>query len=437
MNILILTYGSRGDVQPFVALGRGLRDAGHRVTLATSSRFRSFVEDHGLAFQPMSDALLALVDTDEGKDLMENGGRLLGLATRAIRLAKRMRPANEQLLRDSYRAAAATGPDLIVFHPKMAGAPHIAEKLGIGCVLATPVPILLPTRDWRFPIFPNLPLGGRYNHATHRAIRTLINRSLRGYVRDFRQELGLPPLRDYSLTRMADGRPIPILHAHSEAVVPKPPDWPDEAHVTGYWFLDEDGPPPPELPRFLEQGPPPVYVGFGSMSGRDPARLAALVVEALRERGLRGILATGWGGLKGHDLPASILQVDHAPHGWLLPRVAAVVHHGGAGTTAAALRAGRPSVVVPFFADQPFWADRVHALGAGPKPIPARRLRARTLATALGQATADSAMMARAAEIGRRIRAEDGVANAVALIERYACGRPPLASQDGPCSTPD
>jgi sterol 3beta-glucosyltransferase len=447
VKILILTYGSRGDVQPYVALGKGLQRAGHAVTLATSSRFRAFVEDHGLAFQPMSDTLLSLIDTDEGKDLLENGGTFFGLARRGVRLMKRMRPANEALLRDSWQAAQAADPDLIVFHPKTAGAPDIAEKLGIACLLATPIPIVVPTRDWRFPIFPNVPLGGWYNRATHRFIRAVINRTLRGYVGRFREELGLAPRPGYDLTTMADGRRIPVLHGHSEAVLPRASDWPDDAHVTGYWFLDADAAwrPPPELAAFLQQGPPPVYVGFGSMAGRDPERLASVVVEALQSAGLRGILATGWGGLKAEDLPDTILRIDHAPHDWLLPKMAAVVHHGGAGTTAAALRAGKPSVIVPFFGDQPFWANRVHALGAATAPLRPGRLKPEALATALTEATTNPRMIDHAAAIARRIESEDGVAKAVVLIERYAAEQlhirdgapPPPESQDDPCSTLD
>jgi sterol 3beta-glucosyltransferase len=224
------------------------------------------------------------------------------------------------------------------------------------------------------------------------------------------------------MLKMADGSDIPVLHGHSEAVLPRPDDWPQTAHVTGYWFLDVDvdWTPPAELAAFLGADPPPVYVGFGSMSGRDPERLARTVVEALQIAGLRGIIATGWGGLEAGDLPETIFAIDEAPHAWLFPRMAAVVHHGGAGTTAAGLRAGKPTIVVPFFADQPFWGSRVHGIGAGPKPIPRRRLTAQSLAAAMREATGSQDMIAAASQIGERIRSEDGVANAVSLIERYA-----------------
>lgn len=422
MKILILTYGSRGDVQPYVALGKALQRSAHQVTLATSVRFQGFVEGHGLRYAYMNDDLLSLVDTDEGKELMEKGSSFFEIIRQSIKLRQRTKPANISLLYDSWQAAQDVGPDVIVFGPKAAGAPSIAEKLGIGCVLAAPIPMFVPTAEWRFPIFPNLELGGRYNRATFHLIQSITNLVLKTYINDFRQHIGLSPDKNYSSLTMSDGRPIPILHAFSKAVLPRPADWPDHAHITGYWFLGEepDWTPPPELQAFLEAGPPPVYVGFGSMAGRDPARLAKIVVGALQKAGLRGIVATGWGGLKAEELPETVLKIEQAPHGWLLPKVAAVVHHGGAGTTAAGLRAGKPSIIVPFFADQPFWGARVHALGAGPKPLSQKKLSADLLAAAMRAATTDQAMIETAAEIGRKIRAEDGVANAVALVERYA-----------------
>ena len=174
-----------------------------------------------------------------------------------------------------------------------------------------------------------------------------------------------------------DAEPVrgqPILYGYSPAVIPPPADWGADIHVTGYWFLDpaEDWTPDAALTDFLAAGPPPVYVGFGSMSSRNPEATANLILDALARTGQRGIIHAGWGGLQRTDLPASVMMVDGVPFAWLFPRVAAVVHHGGAGTTSAGLRAGVPSVVVPFFGDQPFWAQRVADLGVGPAPIPRR-----------------------------------------------------------------
>ncbi|WP_425418136.1 nucleotide disphospho-sugar-binding domain-containing protein [Oricola indica] len=422
MKALIITYGSRGDVQPYLALALGLKESGHEVVLATSERFRAFVEEHGLRYGHMSDDLLAIIDTDKGKDLLEKGSSIVQVVKSSIEMSRQIAPMQRALMAESWEVARDFGPDIIVYHSKAVAAPHIAEKLGIPCVHATPIPMFLPTRAFRFTVLPDWKLGGWYNRASYWPILFLTNRVLGRYTRDFRKRLDLPPVRSFDIRRMSDGSDIPILHGHSEAVLPRPADWPDSAHVTGYWFLDaeKDWTPPSQLTAFLEAGPPPVYVGFGSMAGRDPQRLAHIVVDALQEAGLRGVMASGWGGLKTGELPDTILQIDEAPHAWLLPRMAAVVHHGGAGTTAAGLRAGKPTVIVPFFADQPFWGGLVHEIGAGPKPLGQKKLTAAKLAGALREATGSQEIAETAARIGEEIRAEHGVANAVALIERYA-----------------
>jgi UDP:flavonoid glycosyltransferase YjiC (YdhE family) len=200
--------------------------------------------------------------------------------------------------------------------------------------------------------------------------------------------------------------------------VPTPADWDASSHVTGYWFLPRqpDWQPPAELLAFLERGPAPVYVGFGSMPSQDAERKTRLVLDAVAQSGQRAILATGWGGLAQASAPPGVFVLDSAPHDWLFERCAAVVHHGGAGTTAAGLRAGKPSVICPFFGDQPFWGRRVHALGAGPQPIPQKKLTAAALAGAMRAAATDPGMAGRAAALGEGIRQEDGVARAVALI---------------------
>jgi len=207
----------------------------------------------------------------------------------------------------------------------------------------------------------------------------------------------------------------------SEHVIPRPADWPKDAHLTGYWILEPNASwqPSPELVQFLEAGPPPVYIGFGSMAGKEPEAKARIVIEALAKAGQRGIIASGWGGLQASDLPDSIYMIDEAPHHWLFPRVSTVVHHGGAGTTAAGLYAGKPSIICPFIADQPFWGQRVHALGVGPAPIAQGKLTADNLAAAIQTATSDENMRSKAAALGEKLRAEDGVANTVRLVGQY------------------
>jgi UDP:flavonoid glycosyltransferase YjiC (YdhE family) len=204
-------------------------------------------------------------------------------------------------------------------------------------------------------------------------------------------------------------------------VVPRASDWGDNHRVTGYWFLNEstDWQAPDDLQAFLESGSPPVYVGFGSMHNEDPESVTQLVAEALQRTRQRGILLTGWGGLKRGEYSENIFVVDSAPHDWLFPQMAAVVHHGGAGTTAAALRAGVPSVVVPFMSDQPFWAKRCYQLGVSPRPLPRKKLSANRLMRSIEQAVHDPWMKERAADLGTRIRAEEGVQKAVDSFHQF------------------
>jgi len=215
-----------------------------------------------------------------------------------------------------------------------------------------------------------------------------------------------------------------VLMAFSPNVVPPPVDWPKSVCVTGYWFLDEgeNWEPPSNLLEFLAAGPLPVFIGFGSMAGRNPDKTARIVRDALARSGQRGLIVTGWGGLTFPCPPRDIFVSEYVPYDRLLPRVAAVVHHGGAGTTAAGLRAGKPTVICPFVADQPFWGRRVAALGVGPLPISQSKLTPYSLAEAIREVATNSQMQNCAAELGAKIRAEDGLGNAIAFVEKHMTG---------------
>lgn len=419
MNIFIATYGSRGDVQPYIALGKGLQDAGHHVTLATSERFRNFVEEHGLKYGYMNDDLLSIIDTDEGREMIENTNTLPQIIRRSFSMRKKLGPLQHSLLQDSWEAAKKSGADLIIFHPKAYGGPHFAEKLGVPVIMALPFPMIVPTAEYPNIGFPDLKLGW-YNRMTYSFVNWLMGLSAGKYIQAWRAANHLPQQKKFDIIHTTNGKDIPVLHGFSKHVVPRPSDWPGTARTTGYWFLNkkDDWTPPPELESFLKVGPPPIYIGFGSMAGRSPERLADIAIKALKKAGVRGIIATGWGGLKADVLPDTILQIDQAPHEYLFPRVAAVVHHGGAGTTAAGLRAGKPSIIVPFFGDQPFWGHRVHTLGAGSKPIPQKKLTVEKLATAIMNVSSNPDIKKAAKEIGEKIRHEDGIGNAIAFIEK-------------------
>ena len=426
MNILIVTLGSRGDVQPYVALGKGLKSAGHHVTLCTSKMFQPFITEHGLQYGYMNNELIQLIDSDAGREAIDNTDTLWGTIKTTIKLFKRVKPMYRQTLHDIWQTAQEVDPDVIILASKAAVlAESVADKLEIPLLMSMPAPQFVPSDLVPSIGFPDLKLGAWYNRFTYRVVHWAVG-LYKDIPNDFRRTvLQLPPKpKHLGILHRADGTPIPQLLCYSQLVSPRPTDWPDSAYVNGYWFLERvnDWHPSEELCTFLEAGEAPVYIGFGSMTGRHPKRLANVAIEVLQATKQRGILATGWGGLEASQLPDTIFKLDQAPHDWLFPRVSAVVHHGGAGTTAAGLRAGRPTIICPFFGDQPFWGQRVHALGVGPTPIPQKKLTVKALSQAIREVTSNTDMRQKAEALGESIRAEDGIGNAIAVIETRCRG---------------
>lgn len=420
MLIVILAAGTRGDVQPAIALGVGLRARGHRVRLFVGAEFGTWVASHGLEVATASFAIREMMQSPIGRAWAEEGTNPL----RQVRLMKALIDAFPAATDDAW--AACQGADAIIgSFTTDVYATSIAEKLGVPQLSAWLQPPFVPTREGTATN--NAPLPGRRSVLnalfTRFAVEPVMWRLYGAQDARLRREiLGLPP-QGWSRVRSTLAR-TPKLLGYSRHVVPHPPDWPATLHTTGYWFLDEgrDWTPPPDLARFLAADSPPVYIGFGSMTAEDAPRLTRLIVEAVGRAGVRAVLHGGWAGLGSGELPPAIFPLDAAPHEWLFPRLAAVVHHGGAGTTAAGLRAGIPTVTVPHLGDQPFWGRRVAELGAGPRPIPKGRLTAERLAAAIRQAVDDPVMRQRAGALGAAIRAEDGIATAVTQIERVLGG---------------
>ena len=420
MNVLIVTLGSRGDVQPCVALGKGLKNAGHEVTICTSKLFQPFITAQGLHYGPMNNQLMQLMDSDMGRDAMENTHNLWGTISTTIKLFSQVKAMYRQTLQDVWQTTQAVKPNLLILASKAAFmAESIADKQKIPLAIALPFPQFVPTAQSPAMGFPDWPLGHWYNRLTYWIVHAAIG-LYGGIPNEFRRKvLQLPPKpKGMGLLHRADGSLIPVLHCYSQHVVPRPTDWPESAHVSGYWFLEQQASwqPPEDLKTFLETGEPPIYIGFGSISGRQPQRLAKVVIEALQATNQRGILATGWGGLQANDLPKTVFQLDQAPHDWLFSKVSAVIHHGGAGTTAAGLRAGRPTLICPFFGDQPFWGNQIYTLGVGPKPIPQKQLTTSKLAVAMHELVSNQTMRRNAETLGEKIQAEDGVGNAIATL---------------------
>src|SRR5208282_1251614 len=256
-----------------------------------------------------------------------------------------------------------------------------------------------------------LPKGALFNRVTHIIAEQVIWQPYRPILNRWRMEvLGLSPINLYdNIFRRANRRGTLTLYAYSPAVLPKPPDWNEHTYVTGYWYLPTSPTwtPPTQLTDFLRADPPPIYVGFGSVVHHDPKQLNGLIVEVLEKTGNRGIVYSGWDGIVGRSLPGSCFPVDYVPYDWLFPQVKMVVHHGGAGTTGAVLRAGVPSIVVPSLGDQLFWGDRCFELGVGPKPI--RRLTASKLIQAIVAAESSPKMLQNALNLAQRIRDENGI----------------------------
>ncbi|THV12440.1 glycosyltransferase [Rhizobium rhizophilum] len=405
MRVAIETLGSRGDVQPYLALALALLARGHDVQLAAPVQFQGLVERHRIPYVALPGEFLALLDTPEGKAAIAGGKDFSG----GLKLLKHIRPLMMQLFDQEWQAIWSFRPDIIVYHPKSLVSPDMARALGIPHVLASPVPGLTPTNAFPSPLLPFSSLGP-FNRLSHvlalKVVGLIFGRDLKTWrARVF----GTPADRALA--------PAGTIYAYSPAVLPKPDDWSSDVLVSGYWFLDEpDWAPDPVLARFLDDGPPPVYFGFGSMPGLHPEAVTNMILQALMMSGKRGVLASGGGAIGTGQTEERALFLAAAPHDRLFPYMHAIVHHGGAGTTAAGLRAGLPTQIIPFFGDQLFWGRKVAELGAGPPPLERAKLSAKTLAKALA-ALDDPVMRARARALSDAIRLDPGVEAAVDFLE--------------------
>jgi sterol 3beta-glucosyltransferase len=413
MKITLLTYGSRGDVQPFLALAVGLQAAGHAVTLAAPQRFTGFIQERGIHCVPLAG------DPDELSLLFNDAGK------NVLRMLHSMQQHVYRIAPDVVKGTrkALQGADLLVHSFIFTTGGHsFARELDIPDISLQLFPVFAPTRLFPAVGMPErLPRG--LNSFSHwLSTQVFWHGGNLGYYQLRRKAPDDFPARLFWPFRPAAGRPItPLVIACSPVVLSKPPEWDaPHIHLPGYLFLDNpDYQPPDELTRFLASGEPPVCITFGSMVNREAERIGQAALEAVRRTGGRAIFLTGWGGWQSEAADNRTLFLDAAPHEWLFPRCRAVIHHGGAGTTAANLRAGVPSIIVPHAADQSFWGSRAAAIGAGPKPLSINGLSADTLAAAILDAHS-AVIRRRAGEIGELIRAEDGTGAIVSLIEEHA-----------------
>ncbi|KOT53383.1 MULTISPECIES: glycosyltransferase [Streptomyces] len=412
MKILIAAAGSYGDVAPYTGLGARLREAGHTVALAADASYAQLVRAAGLEFRALP------ADPRRGGSGAPGGKR--ELMRRAAAFVRELGPG--------IAGAATPGTDLLLLSATTAPlGRHVAEALGIPS-LDLPLQPNAPTSAFPPVVTGTRSLGRWGNRAAGRLSLRIVDRLYADGVRDLRAQLGLPPASARAVRRRRNADSRPVLHGVSPTLVPRPADWRPGLELVGNWwpYTAPDAALPPELEDFLAAGPPPVFVGFGSMAagGGGSERLAATVVGALRRAGVRGVIQSGWAGLSGPADGADILTVGEVPHALLFPRTAAVVHHAGAGTTAAALRAGVPAVPVPVTADQPFWAARLAAVGAGTDAVPFRSLAAEgaveRLAEAIGRAVQEPSYRDAATAVARRMAAEDGAGEVLKAAESAA-----------------
>ncbi|GGZ20389.1 glycosyltransferase [Streptomyces nitrosporeus] len=404
MRVLLATAGSRGDVAPYTGLGVELAHAGFEVAMAAPDVFEPMVRDAGLGFRRLPSATRGRTGVRTNREVM--------------RAAASFTTGLGQGLAD----AVEEGTDLLLLSTTTAPLGwHLCEATGtpgLGVYLQPTA----PTGEFPPVVMGTRSLGRAGNRTAGRFALRMADRVYARAVSRLRERLRLGPCSPGGMRARREREGWPVLHGFSAVLRPRPADWRPGLEVVGSWW-PRTGPGvrlPAEVEDFLGAGPRPVLIGFGSMAAGEGERLGETAVAALRQAGLRGILQSGAAGLSasGDD----VLTVGDLPHALLFPRLAAVAHHAGAGTSAAALRAGVPSVPVPVTADQPFWARRLALAGAATDPLPFRSLTSGALAEALSRAVAEPEYARAAAEGARRMASEDGAGRVVEAVRRLAGG---------------
>lgn len=416
LRITCLTIGSRGDVQPYIALCKGLIKEGHECRIATHGEYKEWVEGSGIEHREVGGDPAELMQI-----CVENGTFTLAFLKEGL---SKFRNWLDELLRRSWEACQET--DVLIESPSAMAGIHIAEALKIPYFRAF---TMTWTRTRAYPhafAVPEHRMGGSYNWMTYTIFDQVFWRAISGQINRWRRStLGL---KGTNLQRLAQHK-VPFLYCFSPTLVPKPLDWNEWIHVTGYWFMDSfntnneenrkglESEDHQDMLEFVDEGrrlcKKVVYIGFGSIVVTDPDEMTRIVVEAIENAGVYAILSKGWSDRMHTDkkkeepqLPKCIFSINTVDHAKLFPLIDAAVHHGGSGTTGASLRAGLPTVIKPFFGDQFFNADRVEAANLGAS---VRKLTVDTLSKALKDATTDKKQIANAKTVGEKIRKEDGV----------------------------
>ncbi|USL40720.1 glycosyltransferase [Priestia megaterium] len=415
MLITMLTTGTRGDTQPFMALGVELKKRGYRVRIAASESYQNLIEPYGFEFASLRGDVSKIIESGAADDAINADSPLKFFSSLKN---EKMMGMMVNIQEDLHKAC--TGADAIVYHPGAAIGYFAAKEMNIPSILASPFP-MTPTKDYPALIFYDRPRFGKiYNKLTHHIFEWGFWKVVSGPLKKYWvQQHGEGP-NDFSCPYPKQRTAAnPTIISSSPTVFPVSKDWPKHVHCYGNWFMESDHSYQPEekLAEFLEAGEPPVYVGFGSVGDKKNAdETTALVIKALKLAGKRGIINTGGIGMShAEEMTDDILFIKGVPHEWLFPKMSAVVHHGGAGTTAASLRAGVPSVIVPYGNDQFAWGRKIHELGIGSKAIPRKELTAEKLSAAISY-TQMNEIRSKAKEVGKQIRAEKGAEKAAQVI---------------------
>jgi sterol 3beta-glucosyltransferase len=420
MKVAILTLGSRGDLQPFIALGLGLKNVGYDVLLISSKNEESFAKSFGLDFYTLDVDVQKLM---EGEDIqkMAKSDNPLKFITSHLKSSKILKEKMVAVFGEIWEACQNS--DAIIYHPGMQIGYFIAKELNIPSILASPFPAT-STKDYPSILFySGVRLGKIYNQLTHFIFDKVFWAMSKSAVKEFwNTEIKTKIDLSVSALKRQESSGMPIIYGYSEHLFERPEEWAENIQITGSWTIydEPNWTPPDELVSFIKDGTPPVYIGFGSI--KDVSKFNEtfkILVEALKISGQRGIIVLGWNKLdEAQTLPENVYLLDNAPHSWLFPQMSVVVHHGGAGTTAAGLNAGKPTVIIPHSADQPAWGKRVYELGVGAKPIPKAKLTAVKLADAINEAL-NPKIVENAERLGNNLRKENGVETATQIIDKF------------------
>lgn len=420
LNIVIQVVGSRGDVQPFIALGNELQRHGHRVRLATHDTFADFVLESGLDFYPIGGNPTELMAY-----MVKNPGLIPSMKSLRAGDIQKKRLMIAEMLEGCWRSCIDPDPlnqqpfvaDAIIANPPSFAHVHCAQALGIPLHLMFTMP-WSSTRHFCHPLA-NINVNDTgispavANQISYMAVEWMTWQGLGDILNTWRQSLDLEDIPFSEGAGLLETLQVPFTYCWSSELIPKPLDWPDYIDVCGFFFRDAPQYiPESDLAAFLRDGPPPIYIGFGSIVIDDADKLTAILVDAVKATGVRAIISKGWSRL-GANQPANrnIFYLGDCPHEWLFQQVTAVIHHGGAGTTACGLLNGKPTAIVPFFGDQPFWGTMVHAAGAGPMPIPQKMLNSQNLGQAIRDCLTPGALAA-ARGMAEKMRRENGVRQA-------------------------